>query len=53
MSEHHGKTDDLPMMSHPNDVSNDSFVCYKDLSEYVGLSNIEQRLHGELALTKH
>ena len=53
MSEHHGKTDDLPMMSHPNDVSNDSFVCYKDLSEYVGLENILQGFHGEPALKKH
>ena len=22
------------------DISNDSFVCYQDLSEYVGLENI-------------
>ena len=33
---HRGKTDDWPMMSRPPYVLNDSFVCYQDLSEYVG-----------------
>ena len=41
------------MMSRPTDVSNDSFVCYQDLSEYVGLENIERGFHGEPALKKH
>ena len=49
----HGKTDDLPMMSHPNDVLNDSFVSYQDLSEYVGLSNIKRGFPGEAVLKKH
>ena len=35
------------------DISNDSFVCYQDLSEYVGLENIKQGYHSELALKKH
>ena len=30
-----GETDGWPMMSRTKDVSNDSFVCYLDLSEYV------------------
>ena len=33
---HSGKTDDWPMMSQPADVFNKLFVCYQDLSEYVG-----------------
>ena len=41
------------MMSRPNNDFNDSFVCYQDLSEYVGLSNIEWGFHGEPALKKH
>ena len=41
------------MMSRPSDVLNDSFVCYQDLSEYVGLENIERGFHGEPALKKH
>ena len=41
------------MMSRPKDVSNDFFVCYQDLVEYVGLSNIDQGFHGEPALTKY
>ena len=39
-------------MSRPTDVFNDSFVSHKDLSEYVGLANIEQGFHGEPALKK-
>ena len=50
---HRGKTDDWPMMSHPKDVSTDSFVCYQVLSKYVGLGNIKQEFHGEPALKKH
>ena len=50
---HCGKTDDWPMMSRPTDILNDSFVCYQDLSKYVGLENIEQGFHGEPALKKH
>ena len=38
------------MMSRPKDILNDFFVCYQDLLEYVGLSNIERRFHGEPAL---
>ena len=53
MCRHRGKTDDWPMMSRPTDVSNDSFVCYQDLSEYVGLENIKQGFDGEPALKKH
>ena len=41
------------MISRPTDFLNDSFVCYQDLSEYVGLENIEQGFHGEPALKKH
>ena len=41
------------MMSRPTDVLNDSFVCYQDLSEYVGLENIKRGFHGEPALKKH
>ena len=43
------------MMSCPTDVLNDSFVCLtdQDLSEYVGLENIEQGFHGEPALKNH
>ena len=41
------------MMSRPKDVLNGSFVCYQDLSEYVGLENIEQGFHDEPALKKH
>jgi hypothetical protein len=50
---HRGKTDDWPMMSRPTDVFNDYFVCYQDLSEYVGLANIERGFHGEPALNKY
>ena len=32
------------------DNSNDSFVWYQDLSEYVGLQNIECEFCGETAL---
>ena len=35
------------------DVLNDSFVCYQDLSEYVGLKNIEWGKVVFLALNKH
>ena len=41
------------MMSRPTDVSNDSFVCYQDLSEYVGLESFLLEFHGEPALKKH
>ena len=41
------------MMSRPTDVLNDSFVCYQDLSEYVGFENIKEGVHGEPALKKH
>ena len=41
------------MMSRPTDVWNEFIVCYQDLSEYVGLVNIEQGFHGEPALEKH
>ena len=44
------KTDDWHMMSRPTDVLNDSFVCYQDLSLYVGLENTYQGFHGEPAL---
>ena len=27
----------IALLLRPTDVSNDSFVCYQDLSEYVGL----------------
>ena len=49
---HHGKTDDLPMMSRPTDVLNEPFVCYQDLSEYVGRENIERGFPGEPALKR-
>ena len=39
------------MMSRPTDVLKDSFFCYQDLSEKVGLENIG--FHGEPALKKH
>ena len=48
--DHCGKNDDGPMMSRQTDVLNDCFVCYQDLSEYVGLENIEQGFHGEPSL---
>ena len=41
------------MMSRPEDVSNDSFVGYQDLSEYVGLSNIKQGFYGEPNRSSH
>ena len=41
------------MMSSPTDFLNDSFVCCPDLSEYVGLEDIEQGFHGEPALKKY
>ena len=41
------------MMSRPTVVFNDFFVCYQDLSEYVGLENIKQGFHGEPAFKKH
>ena len=41
------------MTSRQTDVLNDSFVCYQDLSEYVGPKNIEQRFPGEPALKKN
>ena len=47
-----GKTDDWPMMSRPTYVLNDSFVSHPDLSEYVGLANIEQGFNGEPTLKK-
>ena len=34
-------------------VLNDSFVCYQDLSEYVGLEHIEWGKVVFLALNKH
>ena len=51
-TEHHGKTEDWPMMSRQTDVLNDSFVSDQDLSEYVGLANIERGFPGEPALKK-
>ena len=39
-------------MSRPTDVLNDYFVSHQDLSEYVGLANIEQGFPGEPALKK-
>ena len=53
MLQHLGETDDGPMMSRPTDVLDNSFVCYQDLSEYVGLENIEQGFHCEPAVKKH
>ena len=50
---HRGKNDYWNMMSRPTDVLNDSFVCYQDLSEYVGLENIWRGFHCEPALKKH
>ena len=47
---HSGKTDDWLLMSRPTDILNDFFVCYQDLSEYVGFENIEQGFCGEPAL---
>ena len=41
------------MMARPTDVLNDSLVCYQDLSEYVGLENLERGFHGEQELKKH
>ena len=41
------------MMSRLTDVWNDSFACYQNLLEYVGLENIWQGFHGEPALKKH
>ena len=38
------------MMSGLQDDLNDSYVCYRDLFEYVGLSNIEQGFYVEPAL---
>ena len=38
------------MMSRTTDVLNDAFVCYQNLSEYVGLENIKRGFHGESAL---
>ena len=35
------------------DVSNEYFVCYEDLSDYVGLSNSEERFHGDQTLKMH
>ena len=32
------------MMSGPKDVLNDYFVCYLELSEYVGLLNIAKKV---------
>ena len=40
------------MMSGPRDVSNDSFVCYQDLSEYVGPGNNKRGFHGKPTLKK-
>ena len=40
------------MMSRPTDVLNEPFVCYQDLSEYVGRENIERGFQGEPALKK-
>ena len=52
-AKHRGKIDDWHMMSRPTYVSNDSFVCYRDLSEYVGLEDIEREFHDEPAQKKH
>ena len=49
---HSGKTNDWPMMSRPTDVLNEPFVCYQDLSEYVGRENIERGFPGEPALKR-
>ena len=49
---HCGKNDNWPMMSHPTDVYNDSFNCYQDLSEYVGLQNIWQGVHYSKSITQ-
>ena len=49
LQKHCGKTDDWPIMSHPQYVLNGSFVCYQDISVYVGLSNIERWFHDEPA----
>ena len=40
------------MMSRQTDVSNDSVVCYQDLSEYAGVENMKQGFYGEPALKK-
>ena len=32
---HRGETNNWPMISCPKDVSNDSFVCYQDISDYL------------------
>ena len=53
MHTHLGKNDNWPLMSRQTDVSNDSFVCYQNLSEYDGLKNIEQKFHGKPALKKY
>ena len=34
------------------DILNDSFICWQDVSEYVGFRNIERGFHGEPALKK-
>ena len=39
-------------MARPKYVLNDSFVCYQDLSEYVGPRHIELGFHGEQAVKK-
>ena len=44
--DHHGKSDNWPMMSLPTNVLNDSFLCYQDLPEHVGLENIGRGFHG-------
>ena len=46
------KMADQPMLSRTKDVLNDFFISHQDLSEYVGLSNIERGFHGEPALKK-
>ena len=52
ISPHRGKTDNWHMRSRPTNISNDSFVCYQPLSEYVGLEHIKRGFHGEPALKK-
>ena len=53
VSLYRGTTDDWLMMSRTKDVLNDSFVCYQNLSEYIGILNIKQGFHGKPSLKKH
>ena len=40
------------MIPGPKDVFNDLFICYQDLSDYIGLLNIKREFLGEPALIK-